>query len=273
MLEDEPAAPRNDRRAAPDDRRATDDRRAAAVTSAGDGVADAAGPGASGSRSARKKRGLLRRTGIILPASGAAVLLVVIVTVASYLTDSKGSGAASLFQSINSLGNSSQVAALEQERQSIIAMDAATQTLTIAAQPTTADAAAILAARNAAAGGGTGGTGGGTGVVTIAPPANPTAAEALGQQLLVSYGGFSSAQWPCLYSLWARESGWNVYAENGASGAYGIPQSLPGDKMASIASDWQTNPATQIKWGLSYIKTTYGTPCAAWQNEESYGYY
>jgi hypothetical protein len=234
-------------------------------------VAAVSSTGPIGSRSARKRRGFLRRTGIVLPASGVAALLVVLVTLASYLTDSSGRGAASLFQSINSLGNSRQVAALEQERQNIIAMDAATQTLTTAAKPATADAAAILAAAAAAAAPAP--ASGGTGVVTSAPPANPTGAEALGQQLLVSYGGFSSGQWPCLYNLWQRESGWNVYAENGASGAYGIPQSLPGYKMASIASDWQTNPATQIKWGLSYIKSTYGTPCGAWQNELNYGYY
>jgi len=57
------------------------------------------------------------------------------------------------------------------------------------------------------------------------------------------------------------------------SGAYGIPQSLPGDKMASAGADWQTNAATQIKWGLGYIKTVYGTPCGAWQNEVNYHYY
>lgn len=256
MLEEQPTAEADDRRTGPV------------------GTAPVSSTGPIGSRSARKKRGFLRRTGIIMPATVIAALLVVIVTVASYLTNSNGSGAASLYQSINSLGSSKQVAALAQERQSIIQMDAATQTLTTAAKPATADAAAIIAAQNAAASGTTSSSsGGGTGVTTTAPPANPTSAEALGQELLVSYGGFSSSQWPCLYDLWERESGWNVYAENGASGAYGIPQSLPADKMASIAPDWQTNPATQIKWGLTYIKTTYGTPCNAWSNEEAYGYY
>ena len=57
------------------------------------------------------------------------------------------------------------------------------------------------------------------------------------------------------------------------SGAYGIPQSLPGDKMAIVASDWETNPKTQIIWGLGYIKSIYGTPCAAWEHEEADGYY
>ena len=91
--------------------------------------------------------------------------------------------------------------------------------------------------------------------------------------MLASFGFDPTTQWACLYDLWQRESGWNVYAENGASGAYGIPQSLPGDKMASAGADWQTDAATQISWGLGYIKSVYGTPCNAWANEENYGYY
>ena len=75
--------------------------------------------------------------------------------------------------------------------------------------------------------------------------------------------GFSQSQWGCLERLWSGESGWNYKAENGSSGAYGIPQSLPGRKMATVAGDWRTNPVTQIKWGLNYIKLSYGTPCNA----------
>ncbi len=69
-------------------------------------------------------------------------------------------------------------------------------------------------------------------------------------------------QWGCLESLWMKESGWNERAMNPSSGAYGIPQSLPGPKMASAGGDWQTNAATQIEWGLGYIKGRYGTPVA-----------
>ncbi len=72
--------------------------------------------------------------------------------------------------------------------------------------------------------------------------------------------------------IWNRESGWRYDAEN-ASGAYGIPQALPGSKMASAGADWQTNPATQIAWGLGYIKAIYGDPCKAWAFEEHNGYY
>lgn len=85
--------------------------------------------------------------------------------------------------------------------------------------------------------------------------------------------GFSSDQFGCLDSLWMRESGWNPSAENPSSGAYGIPQSLPGSKMASAGSDWMTNPATQIEWGLGYIRDRYGSPCGAWAHSESVGWY
>ena len=85
--------------------------------------------------------------------------------------------------------------------------------------------------------------------------------------------GWSSSQFGCLDSLWMKESGWNAHATNGGSGAYGIPQSLPGSKMASAGSDWQTNPATQIKWGLQYIKDVYGSPCSAWSHSQAVNWY
>jgi hypothetical protein len=85
--------------------------------------------------------------------------------------------------------------------------------------------------------------------------------------------GWSSSQFSCLVSLWARESGWNIYASNPSSGAFGIPQALPGSKMASAGADWQTNAATQIRWGLGYIQQTYGSPCAAWDHSEAVGWY
>lgn len=85
--------------------------------------------------------------------------------------------------------------------------------------------------------------------------------------------GFSIDQMSCLDSLWARESGWNELAENPSSGAYGIPQALPGDKMASYGSDWATNPATQIRWGLDYIAGRYGNPCGAWSHSQANGWY
>jgi hypothetical protein len=227
--------------------------------------------GSFGARSARRKRGLLRRTGIALPAAALALLLVVVLWGAVKVMNPQGTGAASLFQTIDGLGSSGSVALLEQERQTLIEMTDAAKTLTVAAKPAQADPEQILEQQDSSTSSSSQTTGG-TGVATTAPPADPTAAEATAQSMLASFG-FSSSQWPCLYDLWQQESGWNVYAENAESGAYGIPQSLPGDKMASAGADWQTDAATQIDWGLGYIKSVYGTPCSAWANEEAYGYY
>lgn len=74
----------------------------------------------------------------------------------------------------------------------------------------------------------------------------------------------SAAQYSCLSSIVRRESGWNPYARNASSGAYGLFQALPGSKMASAGSDWRTNPLTQMRWGISYMKGRYGSPCGAW---------
>jgi hypothetical protein len=108
-----------------------------------------------------------------------------------------------------------------------------------------------------------------------APPAAPAPSgspQQIAMGMLGSYG-WSSSQFSCLVSLWNQESGWNVYATNPTSGAYGIPQALPGSKMASAGADWQTDAATQIRWGLSYIQSLYGSPCGAWAHEEADGWY
>jgi hypothetical protein len=96
--------------------------------------------------------------------------------------------------------------------------------------------------------------------------------QQIAEQMLSQFG-WSSSQFSCLQPLWAHESGWNVYASNPSSGAYGIPQALPGSKMASAGPDWQSDAATQIRWGLQYIQGTYGSPCAAWSHEEADGWY
>jgi len=85
--------------------------------------------------------------------------------------------------------------------------------------------------------------------------------------------GFDIDQFPCLDKLFKKESGWNQHASNAGSGAYGIPQALPGSKMSKFGSDWKTNPATQIKWGLDYIENRYGSPCGAWSHSQSTGWY
>jgi hypothetical protein len=97
-------------------------------------------------------------------------------------------------------------------------------------------------------------------------------ARKTGCSLMIA-AGFAIDQFPCLNKLFDKESGWNYKATNPSSGAYGIPQALPGTKMASAGSDWKTNPATQIKWGLGYIKGRYDTPCGAWSHSQSTGWY
>lgn len=105
--------------------------------------------------------------------------------------------------------------------------------------------------------------------VSAAPSGNP---QQVALTMLGSFG-WSSSQFSCLVSLWNRESGWNVYASNPSSGAYGIAQALPGSKMASAGTDWETSAATQIRWGLGYIQSVYGSPCAAWEHSEAVGWY
>ncbi|WP_345219113.1 G5 domain-containing protein [Georgenia halophila] len=96
--------------------------------------------------------------------------------------------------------------------------------------------------------------------------------RSIARSMLGNYG-WGADQFSCLDSLWQRESGWNPHAENPSSGAYGIPQALPGSKMATAGSDWATNPATQIEWGLGYISARYGSPCGAWAQSQSVGWY
>ncbi|HYI33490.1 MAG TPA: hypothetical protein VEX88_08530 [Glaciibacter sp.] len=104
-------------------------------------------------------------------------------------------------------------------------------------------------------------------------PTDPSGAQAIARDMMASKYGWGADQFGCLVPLWQRESGWNVNAYNSSSGATGIPQALPGNKMATAGADWQTNPATQISWGLGYIADRYGSPCAAWDHSESVGWY
>jgi hypothetical protein len=214
-----------------------------------------------------------------LPALGLAVLLVAVVAIAAKVMSPSGSGASSLAQAIDDLPHSGSVALLEQERQNLIVMNAAASALTIASKPATVNPSQVIASQSAAAAATSSpsatssSSSGGGGVTTVsAPPPDPGTAQSIGYNMLPSFGFSQKTQWGCLLDLWNRESGWVYDAEN-ASGAYGIPQALPGSKMASAGADWQTNPATQIKWGLGYITSVYGTPCGAWDFELANGYY
>ncbi|GAA4924203.1 hypothetical protein GCM10025331_03980 [Actinoplanes utahensis] len=90
---------------------------------------------------------------------------------------------------------------------------------------------------------------------------------------LMIKSGFPFSEFSCLNELWDHESGWNYKAENKSSGAYGIPQALPGRKMSSAGDDWEISPATQITWGLGYIKGRYDSPCGAWNHFQDVGSY
>jgi hypothetical protein len=237
------------------------------TTGSRNSTGSATGSTAGGSRSSQRKRGLFRRTGIVLPAFGLAVLLVGIAATAAYVMHSNRNGVSGLAEAINGIPQSGSAAALAQERQTLIVMSAAAKTLTVASKPTMVNPSQVIAqaqqaqaqqAQQAQA--------------ASAPP-DPGTAQQIGYDLLPSYGFNQTTQWTCLLSLWNRESGWVYDATNPTSGAYGIPQSLPGYKMAQFGADWQTNPTTQIKWGLWYIQTTYGTPCGAWNEELVAGAY
>lgn len=138
-------------------------------------------------------------------------------------------------------------------------------------------AAAQEAARKAAAANSSSGSGAPatTPVTTVSGGSgslSPADSRAYASDVVASRG-WGTDQYNCLVSLWNRESGWRWNAYNASSGAYGIPQSLPGSKMATSGSDWQTSSATQIDWGLSYITSRYGTPCGAWGHSQSVGWY
>jgi hypothetical protein len=100
-----------------------------------------------------------------------------------------------------------------------------------------------------------------------------TSPKSIAKQILKNKYGYGSDQFSCFDNIIMRESMWDINATNASSGAYGIPQALPGSKMATIASDWRTNPATQITWGIEYMKDRYGSPCGAWGFKSSHGWY
>lgn len=104
-------------------------------------------------------------------------------------------------------------------------------------------------------------------------PETATTPREIARQMMLNKYGWGEDQFTCYDAIIMRESRWNPYADNPHSSAYGIPQALPGRKMASAGADWRTNPATQIKWGLGYVKQRYGTPCGAWGFKRAHGWY
>ncbi len=109
--------------------------------------------------------------------------------------------------------------------------------------------------------------------VLSVPAVTPGSARDIAHQMMLSMYGWGDDQFACFDKIITQESGWNVSATNRSSGAYGIPQALPGSKMATAGADWQTNPATQIKWALGYVQGRYATPCGAWSFKSAHGWY
>jgi hypothetical protein len=217
---------------------------------------------------------LFRRFGIVFPAAVIAAVAVIAVAVGAMVL-APGTGAFSAAEAIEAVPGSHTMALLEAEREQLIAMTAAARTLTVVAKPKLASPAQVAAANpGTGTGSGTGiGTAPSSGVTYVASaPPNPGTAQSIAYNMMASFGFSPQTYFGCLLDIWNRESGWVYDAEN-ASGAYGIPQALPGSKMASAGADWQTDPATQIRWGLGYIKDIYGNPCSAWAFEEANGYY
>jgi hypothetical protein len=95
----------------------------------------------------------------------------------------------------------------------------------------------------------------------------------IARQIMANKYSWGEDQFSCYNSIIMRESKWIVSADNPHSSAYGIPQALPGNKMAAFGADWRTNPATQIRWGLDYVHDRYGTPCGAWSFKRGHGWY
>ena len=201
-----------------------------------------------------------------------AIAVITGTTVAAYLmvrTD-QASGVGAAFAAA-ALPGTRAMAVLERQREQMIVMDTASHTMHRVGAPKLASRVSSSSGSTGSGTGGGGGGGGGGGIPS-GPPPNPGTAQSIAYNMMSSFGFSPKTQWTCLDDLWQQESGWNYQAQN-ASGAFGIPQALPGSKMASAGADWQTNPATQIKWGLGYIQSLYGTPCGAWAHEQADGYY
>jgi len=108
---------------------------------------------------------------------------------------------------------------------------------------------------------------------SLARQNTPDGAKAVARDLAASKYGWGEGEFQCLVQLWQKESGWSYTAMNASSGATGIPQALPGNKMATAGADWQTNAATQVAWGLDYIQRGYGSPCGAWSHSQAVNWY
>jgi hypothetical protein len=197
-------------------------------------------------------------------------VVVAVIAGAAYLVGMRpgATGGGGAVAAVAAIPASHTVVLLEKQRAQLIAMSVASRSLSLVGQP---KLASRQPASVASAPAGAGGAGSAASGPAAAPP-NPGTAQSIAWNMMAQFGWSPQTYFSCLNNIWTRESGWLYTAQN-ASGAYGIPQALPGSKMATAGSDWMTNPATQIKWGLGYIKSTYGDPCSAWAFWQGHSYY
>ena len=224
---------------------------------------------AGGPESAQNERRSGKRRSKAVPVvavASAFVVLAAIGTTTYYRLSVDRPGAAS-GAAFDELKNSQALAVLDEERQTIADMNSAVTVVSKISKVSGVSPASVVSAAEQAA------QQAEQEETIAAGELSPSAAMQVAQELMPDYGFSVSSQWSCLYDIWERESGWQWDAENASSGAYGIPQSLPADKMASVADDYLTDATTQIKWGLGYIEDTYGSPCAAWDFELDNGFY
>jgi hypothetical protein len=208
----------------------------------------------------------LTEANVVIAASQSKVDATALASVASSLA-SYGILPINLVESLTARtkAETASVAAATAEVDRVAAEAAAAAAAAEAAAQAAAQAAAEAAAAEAAAAAAAQSVAGGNTV---------EGARATARSMASSQYGWGADQFSCLDKLWQKESGWSYSAVNSSSGATGIPQSLPGNKMASAGSDWATNATTQISWGLGYIKaSSYGTPCAAWSHSQAVGWY
>jgi hypothetical protein len=213
-----------------------------------------------------------RNTGLVIVLTTS--LVVAAIGGAAYLVKMRlwPSGSSAAVAAMAAVPTSHTMALLQQRRTQLIAMSAASRTLSHVGHPKLASRQPSNLPGAPAAGSAPGGTSSPAAVAPPAAPPNPGSAQSIAYNMMSSFGFNPKTYFSCLNNIWERESGW-VYNAQNPSGAYGIPQALPGSKMASAGADWQTNPATQIRWGLGYIKSMYGDPCSAWAFWQAHGYY
>jgi len=234
-----------------------------------------------GGRHAHRRRG--SGAGAVTVPLGAVAGVVAVAVGAYVLMSATGPSGRSAQAATVSVEARHAVAMLERERQQMIAIAEASRSTEVLAAPKLASTAAPVppagtggpdapGAADAAVPRGAAGDWSSSAPVRALGPADPGTVRAAAENLLATFGWSADSYFGCLDNLWSRESEWRYDAAN-PSGAYGIPQALPGSKMASAGADWQTNPVTQISWGLSYIQARYGDPCAAWSYWQANGSY